>query len=454
MYVKDTIVAQSTPQGISGVAILRISGNKIKKICKKMLGFVPKIRYANYSSFLNIRDKSVIDKGIVIRYKSPSSFTGEDVLEIQCHGNPIIIDMLIKNILLINEVRIAEPGEFTKRAFFNNKIDLLQAEGIDDLIHANSKVSVKSYFNSAYGIYSIYISKLSSKISSIRTDIEAILNFEYKYDNNIKKIFLKKIDKIIYDFKKVLEKLKKSYIFKEGINVAIVGKPNSGKSSLFNSIISDDRSIVTKIPGTTRDILKEFFFFDGLSFNVSDTAGIRESNNKIEKIGVLKTWKELDNSNYALLVIDSSDLNYKNSNTNNKIIKHFKFKNIPYSIVLNKCDILNLKPNIEILKNVHYITLSAKKNVGINMLLKFLKDQLLFKNFNRNGFLSKRRHLNLIQKSLCKLISSKKDFLKFNNIEILAQDINDAQKFLDYIVGKVYTNDLLDSIFSNFCIGK
>ncbi|WP_343154795.1 tRNA uridine-5-carboxymethylaminomethyl(34) synthesis GTPase MnmE [Buchnera aphidicola (Pseudoregma panicola)] len=455
MYIKDTIVALATPNGISGVSILRISGEKVKEICKKILKKIPKSRYANYLDFFSILDKRIIDKGIVIRYKKPNSFTGEDVLEFQCHGSPILIDILLKNILSIKDVRIANNGEFSQRAFFNNKIDLLQAEGIDDLINSNSEKMLFSSLNSIKGKYSSYIKKLSDKMIKIITNIEIILNSEEEYNIFTNKLFLKKIDNLIYDFKNSIKKIEKNIVFKEGIKIVISGVPNSGKSSLFNSILSTDRSIVTEFSGTTRDVLTENFSFNGISFRISDTAGIKNSNDKIEKIGILKAWKEIKESNCVLLVTDYNSKKKLEKNVFNKsIIKYLELNNIYYIVIFNKCDINNVSPNIKIFKKIAYITLSAKKNIGINLLLNFIKEKLLFKNFSENIFLYRNRHLDLIKKSLYGLKRSKKTFNKFHNLEILSEDLIKSKKFLDCIVGKFYTNDLLKSIFSNFCFGK
>ncbi|BGI51259.1 MAG: tRNA uridine-5-carboxymethylaminomethyl(34) synthesis GTPase MnmE [Buchnera aphidicola (Ceratovacuna japonica)] len=455
MYIKDTIVALATPYGISGISILRISGSKVKEICKKILKRVPKSRYANYLNFFNISGKQIIDKGIAIRYKKPNSFTGEDILEFQCHGSVVVVDILLKNILSIKDVRIANKGEFSQRAFFNNKLDLLQAEGIDDLINSNSEKMLFSSLNSIRGKYSDYINKLSNKIIDIITNIEIILNSEDEHHTYINRLLLEKIDKVIDNFKHVVKKIEKKIAFKEGVKIVITGIPNSGKSSLFNSILSSNRSIVTEVSGTTRDVLTENFYFDGVSFNISDTAGINDSNDKIEKIGILKAWKEIKKSNCVLLVTDCKNRKYFKKNIFNKnIIKYLELNNIYYVVIFNKCDINNISPNIKVCKNIAYINLSAKKKIGINLLLKFLKEKLLFKNFSKNVFLHRSRHLNLVKKSLYKLIRSRKCFNKFYNLEILSQDLNKSKQFLDCIVGKFYTDDLLKSIFSNFCFGK
>ncbi|WP_343184052.1 tRNA uridine-5-carboxymethylaminomethyl(34) synthesis GTPase MnmE [Buchnera aphidicola (Ceratovacuna keduensis)] len=455
MYIKDTIVALATPYGVSGVSILRISGKKVKEICKKILKKIPKSRYANYLDFFNILDKKIIDKGIAIIYKKPNSFTGEDILELHCHGSPVLIDILLKNILSIRDVRIANNGEFSQRAFFNNKIDLLQAEGIDDLINSNSEKMLLSSLNSIKGKYSSYIKKLSNNIIKIITNIEIILNSEEEYNVFINKLFLKKIDNIIKNFKNAIKNIERNIVFKEGIKIVISGIPNSGKSSLFNSILSSDRSIVTEFSGTTRDVLTENFSFDGINLSISDTAGIKKSNDKIEKIGILKAWREIKKSNCVLLVTDCNDIKKLKKNIYNKnIIKYLESNNIYYIVIFNKCDINNVSPNIKIYKKIAYINLSAKKNIGINLLLKFIKEKLLFKNFSENIFLCRNRHLDLIKKSLYKLKRSKKTFIKFNNLEILSEDLIKSKKFLDCIVGKFYTDDLLKSIFSNFCFGK
>ncbi|WP_343189102.1 tRNA uridine-5-carboxymethylaminomethyl(34) synthesis GTPase MnmE [Buchnera aphidicola (Chaitoregma tattakana)] len=454
MYIKDTIVALATPYGISGVSILRVSGIKVKEICNRILHTIPKVRYANYLNFFNVFNNTIIDKGIVIRYEKPNSFTGEDILEFQCHGSRIVIDILLKNILFIKDVRIANNGEFSRRAFFNNKIDLLQAEAIDDLINSNSEVMLKASMNALNGTYSVHINKLSKKITHIISDIEIILNIENEYDSSNNIILLNKLEKLIFEFKILKKRLDRSSILREGLRIVIAGVPNSGKSSLFNCILSNDRSIVTEFSGTTRDVLIDSFSFEGSIFNISDTAGINFTKNKIEKIGIQKAWKEMKYASCVLLVTDDDISNFSKNAVNKKIIKYLRHNNIFYVVILNKCDIKNIIPRIIKLKGIFYINLSAKKNLGINILLKFLKKKLLLKNFSDNILISRRRHLHLIEKSLFNLIESIKTFKKLYNLEILSENLFKTRKLLDSIVGKFHTNDLLDSIFSNFCFGK
>lgn len=449
----DTIIAQVTPPGRSGVSILRISGKKVSEICLKILKKIPKPRYANFLDFFS-EGNCVLDKGIAIWFPGPSSFTGEDVLELQGHGNPVIIDLIIKRILTISGVRIAEPGEFSKRAFLNNKIDLIQAEAISDLINADSEESVRSSLKSMEGEFSLYIFKLLKKIKLIRTTIEAVINF----DDNDNFLCMDKVEVQIQDMISHLKRTQKiasqGNVLREGLKIPIVGPVNSGKSSLLNALSFRDSAIVTNIAGTTRDILREFVSINGVTFCFSDTAGLRTTDNEIERKGIEKAYNEIRNSDHILLVIDSSIVKQEQEEVLLKFIK-IKPKNISLTVILNKSDLVNDKIGVFTVNNIDYIYLSAKKRIGFNLFYQYLTSKLLWNNHkNKSIFIARRRHLDNLNECLSQLLEGQKNWINYKNIELLAENLSLAQIALSKITGQFTSEDLLDNIFSSFCIGK
>jgi len=449
-----TIIAQITPIGKSGVGILRISGKQCKKIANLVLKKVPKERYAEYLNFFNYNG-IIIDKGIALWFPFPNSFTGEDTLELQGHGNPVILDMLIKTILTVKNVRIAYPGEFSKRAFLNGKIDLIQAEAIADLINSDTEKAAIYSLQSMTGNLSTNISKITKLIIRLRTKIETHINFSYEESIPID------VDSINITLLSILKKLKiiklsenKGGLLYEGMQLALIGPPNTGKSTLFNRLSLKDSAIVTEIKGTTRDILKEKLNLNGNLLYILDTAGLHDTNDKIEKIGIQKTWKKIKQCNYILLILDSSKSHKKNISIYNSILQSSVKKN-KISIIMNKCDLINKTPGIHYISNLgNCLFVSGKKNIGIHYLKSHLK-KIITNNISSEGlFISRRRHvciLNEIFESLSKVIYNWK---KTKNIELLAEDLRFIQNNIGKITGEFTTEDLLDSIFSTFCIGK
>ncbi len=454
----DTILAQSTPIGNGGIGIIRISGNKSLILSKYILNKTPKNRYAHFCLFKN-KYGITIDQGICIYYKSPNSFTGEDVLELQCHGGQKIIEIIIKNILnlKISNIRLALPGEFTKRAFLNNKIDLLQAESINNLIKANSEHQINILINILKGNYSKKINNILNIINDILIILEKEINFS---ENNIKNKYKLKIkNKIKYinnNINILYKKFNINYIYKQGIKIIIIGPPNVGKSSLMNKITNYKNSIVTDIPGTTRDIIKDFIYINNIKVEILDTAGIHKTKNIIEKIGIKKIFYELKTSKIIIYIENAKNNSFKN------IIKNFNnlFKTKKYHIIIiirNKIDLTNEKEKIYKIKNYFLINLSIKKSIGINLLFKLIKKKIKCLNNIEYDFHIQEKNIQFIKKTKCSIKKIKTYFLnKYLSWDIIKYEFYSIKKYLSKILGKKkFTSDkIINNVFNNFCIGK
>ncbi|WMC18889.1 MAG: tRNA uridine-5-carboxymethylaminomethyl(34) synthesis GTPase MnmE [Enterobacteriaceae bacterium PSpicST2] len=453
MKNKDTIIAQATPIGRGGIGIIRISGLNTKKITYSILKKIPKPRYASYLPFYDYNN-NILDKGIAIWFPKPNSFTGEDVLELHGHGGPIIINLLIENILKKNKIRIAHPGEFLERAFLNNKIDLIQAEAISDLINSNSILSTKLAIYSLKGQFSIKINNIIKLINNLRVKLEAQINFFENNINILKKNKIKKIlNIIINNINNILNKSKINYNICEGIKIIIIGLPNVGKSSLINILSGEKVSIVNKLIGTTRDILKKNIQINNIQLNIIDTTGLRKTKNEIEKIGIKKTINEIKKSNHLLFLINSK----KKKNFLN--LKYDFIKKIPNNLLItvirNKIDLTKELPGIFLLKNYTLICLSLLNLNGINLLKDYIKNKIcLNNNFIEGVFSSRLRHLELLKKTKYYLIKSKKKLKYTFYEELLAENLKLANNELNKIIGIKKTKNIINEIFSTFCIGK
>lgn len=462
MLTEDTIVAIATPIGKGGVGIVRVSGAKASDCATKIIGHTPKARYAEYVAFKD-HNNNVIDRGIALYFEGPNSFTGEDVIEFQAHGGPVVLDLLMKELLKIEGLRIAEPGEFSKRAFFNDKIDLAQAEAIADLIDANTEQAARSAINSLEGKFSSLINDLVENLINIRAFIEASIDFSDEHDIDFlsEGKILEKIQDLNTKLSTIKKQAQNGSTLQEGIKLVIIGKPNAGKSSLLNQFSGKDSAIVTSIAGTTRDVLRENIQIEGIPIHVVDTAGLRETDNTIEQIGIERAWNEINNADLIILMIDSTVALKENEAFYHEIIDQIPSK-VALTIALNKIDQHheNYQNNLAFFntqaqgKSLTVISISAKVGTGIDELKEHIKKVVGFTSSTEGNFIARRRHIDAIEKAQVHIDQAIVQLEEYNASELVAEELKMAQDYLNLITGKFTSDDLLGKIFSSFCIGK
>ena len=460
----DTICAIATAPGRSGVGIVRISGPLSLSISKKILGFSPTPRHAHFCNFLDATEMN-IDQGIALFFSAPNSFTGEDVLELQGHGGTYVLRELL-DCALQRGARLANPGEFSERAFLNNKIDLLQAEAIADLIESTSKQAAKSALRTLQGEFSNKILNLVRLLIDARVHIEATIDFsdediDFVSDNKVGD----SLSAILESITATLTQAKQGALLREGINVVIAGKPNAGKSSLLNALSGMDSAIVTDIPGTTRDLLSEEINIDGLPIHIIDTAGIRISDDVVEQEGLRRAQLAMEQADQLLLIVDKSELEQDVEKLlaplvllTGKSIKELEYLQNT-TVIYNKIDLLNSEvPSLSTVNYLDYsiptLSLSAKECVGIDLLRSYIKEAIGFKATEEGVFIARERHLTALNNAK-KLVESALALLATqSSLELIAEDLRFAQVQLGAITGEFTSDDLLGEIFSNFCVGK
>jgi len=443
----DTIAAIATPTGQGGVGIIRVSGSNAPAIAEKISGLCPAPRYAHFGPF-NDKDNKAIDSGLTIYFKKPFSFTGEDVIEFHAHGGPVVLDMLLKEILQ-HGVRPARAGEFSERAFLNDKIDLAQAEAIADLIAADSEQAARAATRSMQGEFSTVIHRLVEELIRLRIHVESALDFpEEEIDFLADDAIAEQLDQVIEKLKEVKRSAQQGRLLKEGMTVVIAGKPNAGKSSLLNQLAGQESAIVTDIPGTTRDVLREHIQIDGLPLHIIDTAGLRDSDDIVEQEGVKRARQMIEGADRVLFVVDIND--------KNKTMKDSLPEHIGVTTVYNKIDQQDLSPDIieqpEMAGTDIY--LSAKNGEGIELLKQHLKNCMGYQQKNEGQFIARRRHLDAIDEAEENLSQAHVNLHKLKAGELLAEELRLAQEELSSITGEFSSDDLLGRIFADFCIGK
>lgn len=454
LYQKETIAAQATAPGRGGVGIIRISGPEVKSVAQAILGKIPEIRKAEYLPF-NDANQQTLDQGIALYFKAPHSFTGEDVLELQGHGGPVILDMLLKEILALPKVRMAKPGEFSEQAFINDKLDLTQAEAIADLINSSSEQAARCALHSLQGDFSKLVNQLVESTIHLRMYVEAAIDFpEEEIDFLADEKVVGDLKKIIGQVEKVQSQAHQGSIIREGMRVVIAGRPNAGKSSLLNALSGREAAIVTDIAGTTRDVLTEQIHIDGMPLHIIDTAGLRESNDQVEQIGIERAWQEINQADRVLLMVDACD---DNNDDPQKLWPEFFAKlpkNIGLSIIKNKADIKGIATGLSATNDIPTVTLSAKNGDGIAELKDHLKSIMGYQGSTEGGFMARRRHLAALEQAHHHLIIGLEQLESYVAGEILAEELRLCQIELNKITGEFTNDDLLTEIFSSFCIGK
>ena len=438
----DTIVARATPVGRGGVGIVRVSGPCCTEVAHAVLGHIPEPRYATYTPFL-AQDGRMLDEGIALFFKAPHSFTGEDVLELQCHGGAIVIEQLIMRVLAVSShIRLAHPGEFSERAFLNDKIDLVQAEAIADLIDATSVEAAASAVRSLQGEFSKKIAELVNALILLRMTVESAIDFpEEEIDFLGDAVILESLTSIHQQLECILKEAKEGVLLRDGVSVVIAGPPNAGKSSLLNALSRRESAIVTDIPGTTRDVLKEYIHIDGIPLHIMDTAGLRESSDVVEKIGMERARREVCEADIVLWVVDVScpwpflcDV----ITTHATVIT-----------VCNKIDIIGGEPHVEGTK----VFVSIKQQRGLNLLVDQLKKTIGIASTG-NACMARQRHIEALKQAKSFVEKGMVQLCEYKAGELLAQDLMCAQNALSTITGQFTSDDLLGVIFSTFCIGK
>ena len=454
MSHSDTIVAQATPPGRGGVGILRISGPKAAEVAQQILGKLPKARYADYLPFMEA-DGTVLDQGIALWFPGPNSFTGEDVLELQGHGGPVILDLLLKRVVALPGLRIARPGEFSERAFLNDKLDLAQAEAIADLIDACSEQAARSAVNSLQGVFSDRVNHLVEALTHLRIYVEAAIDFpdeeiDFLSDGKIEA----QLQQVMQDLDNVRNEARQGSLLREGMKVVIAGRPNAGKSSLLNALAGREAAIVTDIAGTTRDVLREHIHIDGMPLHIIDTAGLRESSDEVERIGIERAWQEIAQADHVLFMVDGTTTTATDPQ---QIWPDFISRlppALPVTVIRNKADITGETLGAEQAGGHMLIRLSARTGAGIELLRNHLKQSMGFSGNIEGGFIARRRHLEALEAAGTHLLQGQYQLVGARAGELLAEELRLAQQALSEITGEFTADDLLGRIFSSFCIGK
>jgi tRNA modification GTPase len=442
----DTIAAIATASGAGGIGVVRVSGSAARAIAIGVLGACPAPRHAAYLDFMQA-DGELIDRGIAIYYPNPHSYTGEDVLELQAHGGTALMQILLTRCLALG-ARQAAPGEFTRRAYLNDKIDLAQAEAVADVINAATTEAAKSAVRSLSGEFSNRINALLLKLIDLRMFVEACLDFpEEEIDFITQGRVSEKLDAIIAELSSVFSKAKQGSLLREGISVVLVGQPNVGKSSLMNQLAGEEIAIVTPIAGTTRDTIKNAIQINGVPLHIIDTAGLRETDDEVEKYGIARTWRAAETASIALLLVDAA---HGITETEKSILDRLP-QEIGKIWVHNKIDVANEPAFVEEKDQTTHIYLSAKTGVGLDLLKSHLLKLAGYQNNSEGIFMARARHLDALTQVELHLSEASK---QIKSAELVAEELRIAQEFLSSITGEFTPDDLLGEIFSKFCIGK
>lgn len=437
-----TIVAAATPPGIGGIAIVRVSGDAVEAIARTTLGSLPEPRMATYRSFRNAAGET-IDAGLALYFPAPASFTGESVLELHGHGGPVVVSLLVAAIVELG-ARRAEPGEFSKRAFLNGKLDLTQAEAIVDLINSGTAQAARAALRSLSGVFSKTIDALAGQLTRLRMHVEGAIDFpqdeiDFLADDRLRQ----RLNECAGAFQALTEAAAQGRVLRDGFQVVIVGKPNAGKSSLLNLLSGQDTAIVTEVAGTTRDIIREQIDIDGLAVELVDTAGLRENPDRIEAEGMRRARKALRSADAVLWIQDATDREHA-------ALDEDLPAEVPVTVVRNKIDLSGEPAGI--IGDVVY--LSAKTGAGIGALRARIRKLAGYKNTGEGAFTARKRHLEALARAAEHFSVGQRALLEAGAGELLAEELRLAQQALGEITGAVSSDELLGKIFAEFCIGK
>ena len=441
----DTIVAPATPPGIGGIGIVRISGGDTERLARAMLGSLPEPRMATYRKFRDAAGKQ-LDAGLALYFPAPASFTGESVLELHGHGGPVVMSLLVDAAAALG-ARLAEPGEFTKRAFLNDKLDLVQAEAIADLIGSGTAQAARAALRSLSGAFSDAVDALAEQLVRLRMHVEAAIDFpEEEIDFLSDEALTAGVDDCDAAFAALLRSARIGRVLCDGYRVVIVGKPNAGKSSLLNRLSGEEAAIVTEVAGTTRDILREQINIDGLAVELVDTAGLRDDPVRIEKEGIRRAREALKSADAVLWIQDATEASRPAPDEETP-------DGVEITIVRNKIDLTNDTPGAAP-DDPGVIGLSARTGAGIDALHERLRQMAGYRNLGEGAFTARKRHLDALRRAADHFAAGRKALDDTRAGELLAEELRLAQEALGEITGAFSSDDLLGRIFADFCIGK
>jgi len=437
----DLIAAIATAPGRGGVGVVRVSGPDIGPLATAILGRVPELRHATFCRFLD-GEGGMLDEGIALHFAAPHSFTGENVLELQGHGGPVVLDLILQRCVELG-ARLAEPGEFTRRAYLNGKLDLAQAEAVADLIDAASSEAARSAVRSLSGAFSLRIAELVEALTRLRMLVEATLDFpEEEIDFLRDADAFGRLDAIDANLQAVRAQARQGALLREGLTVVLIGQPNVGKSSLLNQLAGFEAAIVTEFAGTTRDTVREAIQVEGVPLHVIDTAGLRETDDTVEKLGIARTWAALESADVALLLVDAAHgVGAQETNILTRL------PNVARLTIHNKIDATGESPRML----GDEIWLSAKTGAGVDLLRGKLLESVGWQAVGEGAFMARARHLDALARGAAHLAAARESAVQ---LELFAEELRLAQAALSEITGEFTADDLLGEIFSKFCIGK
>ena len=451
MSPTDTIAAVATPAGRGGVGIVRVSGPAAKSISLAVTGQQLKPRFATFTDFVD-HSETVIDQGLALLFEGPASFTGEDVLELQGHGGPVVMSLLLARVVELG-ARMARPGEFSERAFLNDKLDLSQAEAVADLIDSTTEAAARGALRSLKGVFSDQIRTLDAEVVRLRMYVEAAIDFpEEEIDFLSDSGLVSGLEAALKHLAELTQQTHQGALLREGLTLVLVGAPNAGKSSLMNQFVGDEISIVTEVPGTTRDVIRESISLDGIPLKLVDTAGLRETDNMIEAEGVRRAKAELLAADGVLVVIDIA-ADHQWQTTVAELLGDSKLA-APIFVVLNKIDIASETPVLESVAGYTCVPISAFTGEGIDQLKAELL-QVFAPNASIEGsFIARSRHVDALRRAEIHLREGQRVLLEDSAGELFAEELRYCHETLSEITGEFTSDDLLGRIFSTFCIGK